>query len=469
LDDGDDVLGESLELLAEQGALALEPLLPRVFDEAREEAAHVVGALLLDLRGDRRGELFAKRREVALGERAHGADLFGDALVPLGHGVLAAGQVFLERADAIRELFGAHGERATAHFEPAQEQVGHAQPFVRAVVDQHAQAVVPEQLVELLAKLDEARARFVAVELALGADEQRRRARDDLGELLLGVREHLFALSVVEGVGFVDGEDDAVAASAQQFVPQKASLALFEDLPCVEQEHHGVGAGNVPVRDLGPLEVEVVDARGVDEGDSVLEHLRGVFELDAQDVVGDQVAADDEVGDLVPRDFFALAAGDAQRVERALSAGGLRAKHHLCARLGAVAYLVDERRRGRDPRRENRSAEQRVYEGALAVVELAEHHQHQPLFAQPRKSVVEDAVPERGCARSLRELSERFELRDKVLLGLRQCVEGHSSVFLLHRTFTSSATRLSTSESSIPPTRPPGLRYTSLSLKSRTA
>ncbi len=56
-----------------------------------------------------------------------------------------------------------------------------------------------------------------------------------------------------EKVPLRDDEEDLVSRRAKKLIVEKYALALLEYLARIEQKEHGVGTGNVVVRDVGPL------------------------------------------------------------------------------------------------------------------------------------------------------------------------------------------------------------------------
>ena len=96
-------------------------------------------------------------------------------------------------------------------------------------------------------------------------------------------------------------------------------------------------------------------------------------------------------------------------------------------RLRRVDDVVDRRGRRRDAGRQDVLAEQRVHERRLAVVELAEHDEVEPLrleLGDPRGA---DVARERDHADGVRDLGELREPRDDLALGLLVMVEEESS------------------------------------------
>jgi hypothetical protein len=214
----------------------------------------------------------------------------------------------------------------------------------------------------------------------LGADAEDARLGHQLGQVGARVGQRLFLLVSVQQVHLVDDEHHLVAAAAQQLAHDELALALFQDLPGIQQEEHGVCLRNVLVGDLGARVVQVVDARGVDEDHALAQHRVRVLEVQVLHAVGHGRAAH-----LVVRQVL-----EGHRLFGAIGAD------RRGAALGPVPNAVDDGRGGRDARGQHRAAQQRVHEGGLAVVELAQHHQVEALVAQPRDAVLLEGLGHGG-------------------------------------------------------------------------
>ena len=186
------------------------------------------------------------------------------------------------------------------------------------------------------------------------------------------VGEGFRLLGLVPDIALRDDEDDLVARLPEELFVEEDALALLQRLAGVEQEEHRVRPGDVAVGDVRPLEREVVDAWGIDEGDPLAEELGGIADLEVLDlgrrrgrragggpdrVQGRLLAADAEELHLLERERDALAGLVDDRG----------------ARLLLVLQVVDDGGGRRDADGQDARAEQRVHEGRLAVVEFADH------------------------------------------------------------------------------------------------
>src|SRR5580704_17736019 len=102
-----------------------------------------------------------------------------------------------------------------------------------------------------------------------------------------------------------DDEDDLVARGFEQLFVQENALALFEDLPGVEEKKHRVCPRDVPVGDVRALEREVVNAGCIDEDDSLFEERCWIPDLEIVDLRGSAAAAGREALHLVERHLAA--------------------------------------------------------------------------------------------------------------------------------------------------------------------
>ena len=197
-------------------------------------------------------------------------------------------------------------------------------------------------------------------------------------------------LFFVEEIRFGHHEQQPIARRSQDPLLEKLPLRRGQDLGGIEQEDGGVGAGQIPVGDFGPLLVDVVDARGIDDGEVILQQRRGVGELHVVDAVALLALDGQPIGEAGGRDGAALA-GFGDR-------GGLR--------LGPVADVREQRGGGRDAGRQHGRAEERVDEGRFAVIELAEDDDGVTLVVELGQTDIADVAIDEGQPRPRRQLAE---------------------------------------------------------------
>ena len=229
---------------------------------------------------------------------------------------------------------------------------------------------------------------------------EQHRIRHHLREVLLHVVDDRDLLVGRQHVHLAEDEDQPIARALEHAAAQELALAVLERLAGVEQEHDGIGARHVAVGDLGALLVEIVDARGIDEDDVVLEQLARIAELDVRDLAGAAAGDGDPLLELARIEVLALAGG----------------QHDARGRVRRPHDVVDRRGRRRDAGRQDVGAEHRVHERRLAVVELAEHDEVEPLgleLGDPRGA---DVARERDHADAFGDLGELLEPRDDLAL-----------------------------------------------------
>jgi hypothetical protein len=382
-------------------------------------AAHVAGAGLVDDGGQLPEHVFGEGADVASDPRLDRDDLVANVRTSTRQPAKLALFVLGDEGDAPVELVAAHGERAPLGLDALLDQAGGLQTLAGRVLEQDAPALVGEEVLEVLDEGGQPALVAPAVERPLGRDGEDDGRGHEPPELLVHVGQGLDALVGRPDVGLGDDEHDLVARAGEQFVAEKDALALFDELPGVEQEEHRVAARNVIVRDVGPLQREVVDAGGVDEHDAVLEQARGVEDL--------------EVLHLAPFGRAPLADGPSpQRLEVDRLAHAALAHRPRVRRLGVLDVVNDGGRR-RHARRQHGAAEQRVDERGLAVVELAHHHQVEALalelghvlFAHPRGDGL--------GAHALGDRADLAEQLDELGLAFVKQIErhGHPSTLMM--------------------------------------
>jgi hypothetical protein len=191
------------------------------------------------------------------------------------------------------------------------------------------------------------------------------------------------AVGFGDEVDAIEGEEErgagvVGAAEGDEGVAEEGDLGELEDLGGVEDEDDGVAAGELAAADEAAEAGEVVDAGGVDELDARGEvRARGGDEEGADEVL---FAAGELGEDLGLEEVAALAVGGDEEA----------------AELVAADDLDDGAGGGGDAAGEQRLAEDRVDERALALLDLAEHEHAQLGAVEAAVGVGEDVLAELG-------------------------------------------------------------------------
>jgi hypothetical protein len=241
------------------------------------------------------------------------------------------------------------------------------------------------------------------------------------------VGERLGLLVVAPDVALGDHEDDLVARLPEQLLLQEDALALFERLPRVEQEEHGVRARDVRVGDVGALQRQIVHPWRVDQHDALSQDLGRVADL--------------EVGDVARRALFGAAHRElAHGLEGQLAFVAVRVDDARARDLG-VLEVVDHRGGGRDARGQHRAPEQRVHERALAVVELAHHDEVETVGLELAHELALEPRQQRARADALRRLAEVAQRSGHFVFLLSEAFEhgGHPHTLMISCTLSSTS------------------------------
>ncbi|MCY1011187.1 hypothetical protein OV079_37640 [Nannocystis pusilla] len=212
------------------------------------------------------------------------------------------------------------------------------------------------------------------------------------------MREDRRALGLGDQVDAVEREEQGGAAVTEtahgdQGVAQEGELGALEHLRGVEDEQQRVAAGQLAAADEGAQTEDVVDAGRVDQLELGRELLAG--------------GGDDQR--TLDRRLAARELGEALGCED-LGAGGA-----VQAALGGVAAdQLDHRAGGRrDAGGQQRLAEERVDQGALALLDLPEHEHAQARLGEATRGLLEDLGAEarqaelvRGLAQAIGEVEE---------------------------------------------------------------
>ena len=254
------------------------------------------------------------------------------------------------------------------------ERLRRAKRCLERVVEEHAPAFLLKEVAELREEGLHARS-LASLERLLGADPVDLRVLHQLAEVHARVGQRLLLLLVVEEIHLVDDEEHLVSALLEEALLHEASLALLQDLPRIQEKEDRVRAGNVAVGDLRPGLVQVVHAGGVDQHDAVFEEGRRIAYHQVLHPFGEGAASHLELGERVEgHDPLPTVLPDGLGVLRR-----------------PVLDAVNHGRGRRDAGGEDRRAEQRVHEGRLAVVELAQDDEVEALFFEARDPVVAKA------------------------------------------------------------------------------
>ena len=154
------------------------------------------------------------------------------------------------------------------------------------VVEQQPPALVRDGGTERAHERVQPGAGPIAGERLLGGHREDPGLGRDRRQVVAREAERLGQLGVVEQVGLRDHEDQPIARRAQDALLQELALRRGQDLRRVEQKHRRVRARQVSVGDVGPLLVDVVDARRVDDRQPVGQQRRRVGDLDVVDGAG---------------------------------------------------------------------------------------------------------------------------------------------------------------------------------------
>jgi hypothetical protein len=237
-----------------------------------------------------------------------------------------------------------------------------------------------------------ARAEALAARLLAGAAgvglEHLDGSREHGGELAMDVVDEAGALGFGDEVDAIEGEEEGGAgvvgaAEGDEGVAEEGDLGELEDLGGVEDEDDGVAAGELAAADEAAEAGEVVDAGGVDELDAGGEvRARGGEQEGADEVL----FAAGELGEDLGLEVAALAVGGDEEAAELVAADDL-----------------DDGAGGRgDAAGEQRLAEERVDERALALLDLAEHEHAQLGAVEAAVGVGEDVLAELAAGRACR-------------------------------------------------------------------
>jgi len=340
---------------------------------------------------------------------------------------LARIELLADRVDPGLQLLEIEPVRAHPDAEVRFEIRARASGVGRGVVEDDLRAIASEEPLEVRHQLRHPTRGILGLRPILGGQREQDGLCRDAGEPLLDVLDNGGALVGVQQVHLAEHEDQAILGRLEDAAAQKLALAILERLPCIEQEHDGIGARHVAVRDLRALLVEIVDARGIDQHDVVDQQVARVAELDIRDFTRVATGDGDPFFERGRIEELALTRGqdDARR--------GVRRVHHVIDRCG----------RRCDAGRQDIETEQRVHERRLAVVELAEHDEVEPLRLELGNPGGADIAGERHHADLIGDVGELREASDDLALGLLVMFEqDHQNTLIKLATCLSTSGRL---------------------------
>ncbi len=405
--DLDDPLGQLLQQLGGLVALQLGPLLELVLDEELQVLLDLRGLGLVALGRQGGAEVLAEAAQVVAHRGLDRRGLVLDQLQVLPQVGLGAVEPGLDVGHALGQLLQAQVEALALDPQVGADVADGAGPVGDGVVQQHPPALIGEVGAQELEEGRHAALLLVPLQKAPRADGEDHRVLHQLGQVLVGEGRSLLELRRVEQILLAQHEDQLVPGAPHQPLLNERALGALEHLGAVEQEEHRVGARDVAVGDLGPRLVDVVDPRRVHQRDLVAQDLRRVAQLDVADPLGARAFQRDVVGQLLRVDLL----------------GAAVAQHRPGAGLLAEDDVVDGGGGGGDPHRQQRLPQQRVDEGALAVVELAQHDQVEAVLGQLGQPHAGDVCLQRAHPHVPGKLGQGSQPRADALLVLTISLE----------------------------------------------